>query len=519
MANKKASDLQAISDIDFQNDVYVIHDDSVGELKKATLGQVNASKAIFCPLSYGAIGDGVSDDVVAIQDAIDAAYASGGGSVYIPGGSYITTSTLYLSPDVRLELNPGAEIECTANVNVIQFMGNGAQVQGGSIRASNTSFDKAIFYCLDAAVQNGITANFSREATRAGAFNVRCWTNSEQHTGAVVRLEADTSTTGSGVNTAVQWTEWASITAHEFEYGVHLKCLEESGQVGFVNGNFFHDWTTEDLVKDIYLEGLGAGAAAISDNHFSRFASQIGSQNTHYIHMSTSGASGSPAMSRNTFYQMAMFDWTTATTSTTAVTLEDGAVNNIVEIAALNPDEWTSVSENNRVITRYNNNIPVISTLLHTSTYTAAEFGEGAILMDNTDGYIKVSDGAKFFRLNGFETTQIAEGDYDFTAAELVNNDRFYSPTSGSGSTPYDWTIPSDVVEGTSFVVQSRAASAPIHLYPPSGKFFCESDGTTYSADTPLKFTTRYGIARIEVTENSQCVIVWRCRASVVAAP
>lgn len=39
-------------------------------------------------LDFGAVGDGVTNDVAAIQAAIDAAYAAGGGTVYLPAGVY-----------------------------------------------------------------------------------------------------------------------------------------------------------------------------------------------------------------------------------------------------------------------------------------------------------------------------------------------------------------------------------------------------------------------------------------------
>lgn len=42
---------------------------------------------------FGALGNGVVDDRSAIQDAIDAASANGGGVVYLPGGEYCVTGT------------------------------------------------------------------------------------------------------------------------------------------------------------------------------------------------------------------------------------------------------------------------------------------------------------------------------------------------------------------------------------------------------------------------------------------
>src|SRR5207244_1484633 len=38
--------------------------------------------------AFGAVGDGTADDTAAIQDAIDTAARRGGGSVYLPLGSY-----------------------------------------------------------------------------------------------------------------------------------------------------------------------------------------------------------------------------------------------------------------------------------------------------------------------------------------------------------------------------------------------------------------------------------------------
>jgi hypothetical protein len=59
--------------------------------------------------SYGAVGDGATDDTVAIQAALDAAHAAGGGAVQLPPGTF-STRTLTLYSKVHLA---GAGIEAT----------------------------------------------------------------------------------------------------------------------------------------------------------------------------------------------------------------------------------------------------------------------------------------------------------------------------------------------------------------------------------------------------------------------
>lgn len=51
---------------------------------------------VFNVLAFGAIGDGVADDTAEIQAAIDAAAAAGGGTVFIPDGDFMISSSITL---------------------------------------------------------------------------------------------------------------------------------------------------------------------------------------------------------------------------------------------------------------------------------------------------------------------------------------------------------------------------------------------------------------------------------------
>jgi polygalacturonase len=57
--------------------------------------------------AFGAQGDGATRDTAAIQAAIDAASASGGGTVVLPSGQFLS-GTITLKSRVTLHLTPGA---------------------------------------------------------------------------------------------------------------------------------------------------------------------------------------------------------------------------------------------------------------------------------------------------------------------------------------------------------------------------------------------------------------------------
>ena len=99
---------------------------------------------------FGAIGDGIADDTTAIQDAIDAARASGGGAVYIPTGTFKTTSALVIPRNPSVSLL-GAHWERSQ----IVYHGIGGAVIELDIVKDNI-FDQAEFANFTIDGQNGL---------------------------------------------------------------------------------------------------------------------------------------------------------------------------------------------------------------------------------------------------------------------------------------------------------------------------------------------------------------------------
>ena len=72
------------------------------------------SLPIFDITTYGAISDNTTLCTSSIQAAIDAAYAIGGGIVFIPSGGAFRTATISLRDNVYLHLPAGATIQASS---------------------------------------------------------------------------------------------------------------------------------------------------------------------------------------------------------------------------------------------------------------------------------------------------------------------------------------------------------------------------------------------------------------------
>ena len=71
----------------------------------------------FFPENYGAVGDGNTNDVKAIQSAIDEAEKSGGGTVVLESGKTYYSSSVILKKNVELHLQKGSRLKATNDIN------------------------------------------------------------------------------------------------------------------------------------------------------------------------------------------------------------------------------------------------------------------------------------------------------------------------------------------------------------------------------------------------------------------
>lgn len=127
MSNKKITQLPEITSAG-DTDPLAIVDLSTNITSKITKANLLAgvTSFIYNVQNYGAIGNGVADDSTAIQAAIAAANAAGGGTVFFPIGTYLCNTVLTLLSRIKLEGQSfhGSTIKCSNGNNLFTYATN-----------------------------------------------------------------------------------------------------------------------------------------------------------------------------------------------------------------------------------------------------------------------------------------------------------------------------------------------------------------------------------------------------------
>lgn len=230
--------------------------------------------------TYGAKGNGSTDDTAAIQSAISAAQAAGGGIVFFPVGTYKITSTLIVSSD-NIELvgaGHGAILSWAGAINsiMVQIQGPGGAANfrrgiriayifllGNSI-AGVTAIDAVSTYSMlidhvRIRFCNGTGIKLDGINTAFGAYNI-------------IRGCHITDSTGTGID--MNFSEWNIIESSLFAFwnnagaGIAVRLPNLNCQV--VACQFDHN--------DISIDLEFAGKNVVTANQFDRGA-------TNYIKM------------------------------------------------------------------------------------------------------------------------------------------------------------------------------------------------------------------------------------------
>jgi hypothetical protein len=196
---------------------------------------ISVSSAECDVKSYGAQGDGVADDSVAIQAAISAC-ATLGGTVTLPAGQYFTTVPLLIPAGVSLRGDGEGSNPRNPNPllgSVIEYRGSdfALRIQGDLVQLDS-------LFIYDAGLNGG---------TAAGG----------------ILLDA-------GMGRFLESIRLSAILIYRFTNGVGLKLYADAG--GAISYSSFYDVRVRNAKVGIQLAASGVSSSFINSNSFYRGA-------------------------------------------------------------------------------------------------------------------------------------------------------------------------------------------------------------------------------------------------------
>jgi len=204
---------------------------------------------------FGAQGNGAADDTAAIQAAINCAYANGGAGVWMPAGTYVTSATLLILPNVDLHAARNTvTITPKADFDVLRPY-SGSCMQGITVNVTSLGLN----FTHAAILMNGMDAPYTTN-TRMSGFNLVGEFQANQTNGYGIRFVASSA----GANPI------AYVIAEDFNISGFGTCISLEASTSWINANTFHNFSLQNSFIGISLTGQ-IGFSSTSGNQFTNF--------------------------------------------------------------------------------------------------------------------------------------------------------------------------------------------------------------------------------------------------------
>jgi parallel beta-helix repeat protein len=260
---------------------------------------------------YGATGDGVTDDTVALQDAI-----SGSGTLWIPSGSYVVSTPLILGSNTHLIALPGAVFlrptgTTTATSGSIITNSNGSNIiiegltidgQYGAYSAAYRHGGIVLVNCTNAIIRDCVVTRTVNNELTAGIYLEYCWDcvvencylYDNDRTAAIIRYGArnkflhSTARDNAGSGFAITEAVDCEIS-HCTTYGNGYSNITVNGLRGRVIGNVSYNSTYTGIVFghagiDADPDGHPASDSICKGNHsYDNLLDGISVANSQYV--------------------------------------------------------------------------------------------------------------------------------------------------------------------------------------------------------------------------------------------
>lgn len=212
--------------------------------------------------NFGAKGDGIVDDALAIQSAINKCVEQKKDMVELRDNkTYVIKSPIVIKKGVTLKLGNNTKISPVGNFRVFELEVD-ASLIGGIIEINDATFDKEVIY-LD-----GKNVFYTNNKTEVRDILLR--NKSGSYKGKALSLFAGTRDWQS-----ISFVNFTNLRIMGFEHALYLDAPTPVNTGVYINANRFVNFSIEDCIHGIELNGKSTVPNECSGNFFMNFQIQM----------------------------------------------------------------------------------------------------------------------------------------------------------------------------------------------------------------------------------------------------